>query len=216
MTEAKPEPTAPEAEPPTPEPAATPSSPVEAKAPAREKRAPSIWVRALRVLLGLMILIGIGALLVLFLLYIPLRQDYSSAQRRMNDLTYQATSDLESANQKLDQLSALQAQCKSLQSQLDQSTLHLTILEVKTDVLSAQLALAEEDANKARLALNKTPDRLKTLENLLPQDQRKIISDLQSRLKLVLEELDENPYAAQSDLDVMAATLTQLEAALLP
>jgi hypothetical protein len=43
------------------------------------------------------------------------------------------------------------------------------------------------------------------------KSQQKIVSDLESRLILATGEIDTNPYAAQSDLDVLATGLLELE-----
>lgn len=209
------EPIRPEQALPTPAPApATP--PASAKVPRPEKRPPSLWIRLLRGLLGVLILIGLGAILILFTLYMPLRQDFTKAQMKIDELTNQATTDLEAANQEIDRLSSLETQNEDLQSQLDQANLHRAILQVQIDVASARLALTSQEPDKARLALTKTPDHLQSLEKLLPQSQRKVTADLQARLKLVLGEIDENAYAASSDLSVMAASLLELENALIP
>ncbi|MEW5871998.1 MAG: hypothetical protein AB1894_22200 [Chloroflexota bacterium] len=220
MTEPQKDSIPPETTPPeqaSPAPSASPGTPPEAAKPSRpEKRPLSLWKRLLRGLLGILILIGLGAILVLFTLYMPLRQNFTNAQVRINELTNQASSDLEAANQEIDRLSSLETQNKDLQSQLAQSNLHLAILQVQVDIASAQLALANQEPEKARLALTKTPDHLQFLEKQLPQDQRKVITDLQARLELVLGEIDENGYAASSDLDVMSASLLELENALIP
>jgi hypothetical protein len=55
---------------------------------------------------------------------------------------------------------------------------------------------------------------LEILGDMLEPDQRKIVSDMQERLELVLDEVDDNPYAAESDLDVLARDLLELESAL--
>jgi hypothetical protein len=49
---------------------------------------------------------------------------------------------------------------------------------------------------------------------MMEPDQRKIADDMQERLELALDEMEDNPYAAESDLDVLARGLLELENAL--
>ena len=61
------------------------------------------------------------------------------------------------------------------------------------------------------MALSQTPDTLTKLKGLIDQNQQKIVTDMQDRLTLAVKELDSNTYAAQSDLDVLATSLVDLE-----
>jgi hypothetical protein len=178
------------------------------------KRGPGIWTSLLRWLLGILILCGLGALAVVMLLYIPLRRDLAAAQGKLDSLTTKSSSDLQAANEEIDRLSSLEANNKDLQTRLDQANLSQTLLQIRLDIASAQLALAKEDSAKAKLALSKTAETIKKLESLLPQAQQAAITSLQDRLKLALGEVEENPYAANSDLDVMTNILLELENAL--
>lgn len=178
------------------------------------KRGPGIWTRLFRWLLGILILFGLGALTAVMLLYIPLRSELTQAQGKLDSLTTKSSSDLQAANEEIDRLATLETNNKDLQSQLDQANLSRMLLQIRLDITSAQLALVKEDSAKAKLALSKTAETIKKLESLLPQSQREAIASLQDRLKLVLSELEENPYAANSDLDVMTNTLLELENAL--
>lgn len=178
------------------------------------KRGPGIWTRLLRWLLGILILFGLGALTVVMLLYIPLRRELNLAQEKMDSLTTKSSTDLQAASEEIGRLSSLEENNKDLLTQLDQARLSQTLLQIRLDITSAQLALANEDNAKAKLALSKTAETIRKLESLLPQSQRQAIANLQDRLKLALGELDKNPYAANSDLDVMTNTLLELENAL--
>jgi hypothetical protein len=179
-----------------------------------EKRSPSIWTRLLRGLLGILIFLGLGALAVVILLYIPLRRELTQAQGQLDSLTTKSSSDLQAANEEIGRLASLEADNKELQSQLDQANLSQTLLQIRLDLANAQLALAKEDSAGAKLALSKTAETIKKLESLLPQSQRDVIASLQDRLKLALGELEKSPYAANSDLDVIINTLLELENAL--
>ncbi|MBN2547531.1 MAG: hypothetical protein JXB15_00115 [Anaerolineales bacterium] len=186
-----------------------------AKEVSRGKNSPTLAARLLRWLLGFLVLVGLGALLAIYTLYLPAQEKLNQANLQISTLSGQATSELIAANQEIDRLASLDTENKDLQSELDQATLYNTVLRARLDVTSALLSLANQETEKARLSLNKTSGVLKELESLLPQDQRKVVADLQKRLELVLDELDKNVYAARSDLDVLANGLLELESAIL-
>jgi hypothetical protein len=188
-------------------------APAPAETP-KSNRAPSIWRRLLRGLLGILILFSLGALTILLVFYLPLRQELEVARAEIEALNQKTASELQNANEEINRLSSLESSQEDLQTRLDQATRSLVLLQIRYDVTSAQLALADKNAAKARLALSNTEASLKTLEGLLPQAQRDVIADLLTRLKLVLSEMDEKTYAARSDLDVMANLLLELETAL--
>lgn len=182
----------------------------------------SFWARTLRWLLILAVIFGLGALLIMFILYIPARDQAILANQQIMEIEAQAQADLENADQKIveleetiESLSVLEAQNVELQDELDMANLHVVILSARTDVATAQLTLAKgEDVSKTRITLSRTSETLEILGDLLEPDQRKIVSDMQERLVLVLDEVDDNPYAAESDLDVLARDLLELESAL--
>jgi hypothetical protein len=89
--------------------------------------------------------------------------------------------------------------------------LHIAILSARADVVTAQLALAKKDPAKARVALNRTPKTLETMLSQLPADQKKVVTDMQARLKLAISEIENNQYAADSDLDVLGTSLLEME-----
>jgi cytoskeletal protein RodZ len=184
-------------------------APVIPKAQERptESRLNRFLVRALRWLVGILIVMGLGALLVIFTLYRPmqLRLGESQVQGEQAD---QRIADLES---QIESLSTFEAQNKDLKAELDKSELHIAILSARADVATAQLALTKNDDAKARLALSKTPETLKKLGNLLDADKKKVATDMQARLDLAVKGIGVNAYAAASDLDVLATALIELE-----
>ena len=112
------------------------------------KRSPSIWARLLRGLLGILILLGIGALAVVLLLYLPIRQELNQARNKIESLTAQSSTEMETANQEIERLSSFETSNKDLQAQLDETTLLLTIKQVQLDISTARLTLANEDPAK--------------------------------------------------------------------
>jgi polyhydroxyalkanoate synthesis regulator phasin len=168
---------------------------------------PSLGIRLLRWFLFALILFGLGVAFTLWTIYSPQRKQLTAAQDQVQSLQQQV-GDLQN---QVKTLTPLDENNKNLQQQIDQQTLHTYILSARTAVAQAQLALAKQDAAKASLALSKTDQTLTMVGNLLPANQQKLVQDMQSRLKLAKSEIDNNAYAAQSDLDVLANSLVDLE-----
>lgn len=175
------------------------------------KSKPGIWKRLFRGLMTILILFGLGAIVAIMTLYLPTRQERDQARAELAAFSQQSTSNMQAANQEIDRLSNYASDNETLKKQLAQTELLLVVTQLRLDVSAAQLALANEETAKARLALSKTDAELTRLKSLLPQAQKKVAEDLQARLKLALEEIDDNPYAARSDLDVMANLLLELD-----
>jgi cytoskeletal protein RodZ len=117
---------------------------------APESEGKSFWARSLRWLLILAVIFGLGALLIMFILYIPARDQAILANQQIMEIEAQAQADLENADQKIaeleetiESLSVLEAQNVELQDELDMANLHVVILSARTDVATAQLTLAK-------------------------------------------------------------------------
>jgi polyhydroxyalkanoate synthesis regulator phasin len=191
---------------------APPSS--ETKTPKAEEtwgeelpRGPSLGIRLLRWFLFALILFGLGVAFALWILYSPQRQQLTASESQVQSLQQQV-SDLQN---QVKTLTPLDTANKNLQQQINQQNLHTYVLSARTDVALSQLALAKQDTAKASLALSKTDQTLTMMGNLLPANQQKLVQDMQSRLKLAKSEIESNAYAAQSDLDVLANSLVDLE-----
>lgn len=176
--------------------------------------APSLWQRILRWALSVFILIGLGFILALFILYIPMRQNKMQAEDESQKLAHQATAEAATAQAQGNQLATLQAENEMFNHHIEQIELLNLILNLRLDVASAQLALTKEDTDKAHLALNNTANLLDELEKKLPLNQRGVVQSMKVRLDLILQELEKDVYAAQSDLDVLANALLELQNAL--
>jgi hypothetical protein len=88
----------------------------------------------------------------------------------------------------------------------------MDLLSVLVDVTTAQLAMAQDDPIAAKAALAGTDERLRTLdEELVGADT---VEGLRNRLALVIEELDDNIFAAQKDLQILSNNLISLERSL--
>lgn len=199
----------------TPEPdqpaAGLTSSKIEPPAPKKTSR----LTRLMRWFLLLMIFFGLGALLVIFLLYLPLRQSAAANSSKLQ-------SELRTSQERVTELEARQGSLQSLEprneeleAELGEARQRILLLTARTDVAAARLALTEEDSGTARSLLNGTSKNLENLAKIGNEDQRQAVGAMQQRLKLALEGLEDDPYAAQSDLDVLATQLLQYDHSLL-
>jgi len=175
--------------------------------PASESRARLFFKRLLRWLVGLLIIFGLGFITAIFSLFLPARQ-----------VTNQQAAALADAHQKIEELTNQLAELNGLQKKYQESlenqqkaNLFISILSARVDIANAQLAMANGDTARARLSLSQTSKQLQTLEKLVETGQRKIVTDMQDRLELALAGIESNPYAAQSDLDVLANSLLELQ-----
>ncbi len=182
------------------------SAPVPAPQQAESKMR-HFFRMALRWVIGFLIVFLLGALAMEFAFYRPLTLQFDQVKNERD----QAQQNEKNLQGQIDSLTPLATQNKSLQDQLSESQLHVTILSAEANVTTAQVSLLNDIPADARLVLNKTTTTLKTLQGRLPPDQQKVATDMQNRLTLALGELDSNKFAAQSDLNVLENRLIQLE-----
>jgi cytoskeletal protein RodZ len=183
------------------------NAPSTAKELPKESRLNRFLVRLVRWLLAILIVAGLGALLVIFALYQPQRTRLDQSQTEIEA----AKGQIAELEAEVDSLSTIEAQSEELQAALDQAELHVAILSARADIASALLALEQDDAPKARLALSKTLATLKKVESLLEPAEQKVAKDMQTRLDLAIKGISDNVYAAASDLDVLMNALIELE-----
>jgi DNA repair ATPase RecN len=165
------------------------------------------FARLLRWTFGLLIIFGLGFLAAVFTLYIPGQQALKAKETGLKE----ANQKIATLTSQVSDLSSLDKKNQETTAELQKANLHLLILRARIDVANAQLAMVKNEPEKARLSLNGTPDTLKSLEKLVESGQVKIVTDMQARLTLTLSEIDSTPYAASSDLDVLATSLMELE-----
>ena len=195
------------------EPKATPlPEPADKAKPPKKK--PSFLVRALRWLLIVLVLFGLGALLVMFVLYIPARNNLMTAQRNIVVITNKSEAELRAAEQEIERLESFEGQNETLKETLDLANLRLTVLEIRTDVLTAQLALLNGEGDEALVALSTTSDKLDQLAQQLPPELKDFVETLQKRLDLALTGIENDDTAAESDLNILIIKLLELEDAL--
>lgn len=119
--------------------------------------------------------------------------------------------DLETANRDLTTAQAELEELRPLESEFQRSEQRRLVLHALVDIARAQAALAQSDESGARQALRETSDRLAALgDSLGPAFQARIVT-MRDRLQLILREINTDPFAAQSDLSVLATNLSGLE-----
>jgi hypothetical protein len=162
---------------------------------------------AFRWVTGLLIVFFLGVLAMELVFYIPLEQKLNQAKSERD----QALQSVKTIQSRLDNLAPLSTQNATLLEQSGKSEMHVSILSAEASVNTALVALLNSKPADARLVLNKTVITLKTLQGKLPANQQSVVTDMQNRLNLALGELDNNKFAAQSDLNVLITSLIQLE-----
>lgn len=193
---------------PPPEPVEKSTPPAKGTPPVKKKR--SVFSRLLRLLLVVLIIFGLGALTAIYFLYIPLRQEVNARTTELATSGEQVSS-LES---RVEGLQALEAKNTELQSQLDQVSVEVGLLRAQLDIANAQVSLANNDPDGARKALAGTDKRLEAIGKLVPPEQQAEVTQMRDRLKLAINEMTTNVFAAQSDLTVLAKSLEDLEKSL--
>ncbi len=149
--------------------------------------------------------------MVIFTLYIPLREQLNSAETRIEELSDQSASEINSAKEEIDRLSSIEDKFGDTQAELDELLVQNLILKIRLDLISAKLALVSDDPQQASQALNETGGRIADLKKLAGVQQQKNVENLETRLELVLSEIEEETFAAISDLEVMLDILEELE-----
>lgn len=178
--------------------------PLEEPAPPAGSRFARFARKVLRWAAALLIAFLLGALAVYWFLYRPQSQELA-----------QARSQIQQAQQRIAELEVYQSQNEALRAEQQDTNLQVYILRALSDVNAARLALATEDAETARAALNNTSRDFNRLANLVGPDHRGQLAAMQDRLQLAVAEMDRDAFAAQSDLGVLEASLRQLEAELI-
>jgi hypothetical protein len=164
---------------------------------------------ALRWVLVALLALGLGALVILFALYVPTRYKLDKAN-----------ADLENANAtitgKTDQITTLQAGNETLQKNLDSAMLHMYVLKALSGVRGASLALTADDYAGARLSLIQASEALDTLSVLLGSDQKDVLAAMQQSASQALTEVKADLKSAQPEMDQLTKNLVQLEDNLFP
>jgi len=168
----------------------------------------------------------IGFLKRLFILLVLLLVVFGAGWLTCWQFKYKPTSDklttseadLQTANQRIDQLEnqlatlkGIEVEKQTLQMTLNDSQMHIALLRLLSDINAARLSLEDEDPANARLYLKPAPERLIALGKYLGSEHADVISNMQKRLVLIDTEISSDPATALTDLSVIANNLLQIE-----
>jgi len=118
--------------------------------------------------------------------------------------------ELAAAREELEELRPLEAEVADLQSQLEQASLRLLVLQALVDVNAARASLALGQRQEAGVSMSSAGVWLEQLDGEVSPEHASDVGQMRDRLGLALGELASDAFAAQSDLDVLANDLSQL------
>lgn len=174
---------------------------------AEEGRFEGLVRRGLRwaAILGLAFVLGIAAL------WIARLRPQEERVRRMDTEVRQAQAQIEELQSEVAELESLRQENQQLRQGLEMANLHLDLLDILVDVEAAQIALEQENPSEAQSALRGTDAKLEELGSGLEGSPAEAVQAMRDRLRLVMEELGSDPFAARQDLGIMANSLLSLE-----
>jgi hypothetical protein len=129
-----------------------------------------------------------------------LTEEITSAQTEIIDLEAE-----------IERLDVFEEQNVSLSEEIADITTHITILSARAAVADASLALEQNRFADAKLALDKLGSTLQILKTRLNDDQVEVVDNMLQRHQLILIELEDDSFSAQTDMEVLAAKLNALE-----
>ena len=111
----------------------------------------------------------------------------------------------------ISRLSEFEEKNLTLEENITKATIHLTLLSARAAVADASLALEQDRTADAKLALDKVGSTLESLKSLVTEDQAEVVDTMIQRQNLIVIELNDDGFSAQSDLVVLAGKLNSLE-----
>ncbi|HEY70953.1 MAG TPA: hypothetical protein G4O08_10255 [Anaerolineae bacterium] len=185
---------------------ATPPA-VEVEAPKEPSKLGLFFKKVLRWAAGIGLLFAFGVVLTWIVRVRPLVRDLRDVR---SDLTA-ANAYIEELEERVSDMEALEESHASLEAELKDAELHLSLLRILSDVDAAKLALAMNNPAAARIALVDTDERLSTLQKDLEDEYANTVAGARFRLQQVISEIDTNEFAAMGDLEILANDLMNLE-----
>jgi hypothetical protein len=82
------------------------------------------------------------------------------------------------------------------------------------EIASARIYLYENNLELSKKAMQNAQAILKALQSGASSAQRTALTEMETRLTLALNGLEKDTYAAQSDLDVLARSLSEFSTSL--
>jgi hypothetical protein len=171
--------------------------------------------RIARWMLWLIIIFGLGATTMAVFVYFPLQQKQKAAEAILVTSSQKIAADEQKIESLTLQKTDLEGKNKALESQLNQANLCLAVLNAKSDIMAAGLAVSDGDPISARLSLEKATIAMQTLTSLLEEGSlSEALTAIQGHLEQVKDKLNNGIQNTQPDLDILIDNLSALEDAL--
>lgn len=177
-------------------------------------KARKIWRRILIWLVVIAIAFAGGFFLDTYLRYQPALDQVANLKADLVDKDGEIAArqaEIDSLQDEIDRLGQFEDLNTGLREEIDLLEIHLKVLTARASVADASLAVEQDRAADARLALNKLGTTLESLKDTLNADQAEVVDSMIQRYQLVLSELDNEGYSALTDLDLLATRLITLE-----
>jgi hypothetical protein len=139
---------------------------------------------------------ALGFLAVYLLLYVPLSQEYERLSTAYNGV-----------QQQLRTVQATQEASTKGQTSLDRTKISNDILDFNSQVLQTELALSQHDQQGATYFLKKLQSSAEPFLLEANKVDPDLANMLDARLKMVAAEMNNDPKAAQADLEVVVKYL---------
>jgi septal ring factor EnvC (AmiA/AmiB activator) len=193
-----------------------------------ESRSRIVFRKFIRWTFGLLIVFGLGYLTAIFTIYTPKVDELDQSGKNLDNAQstiLELESEINSQQNEIDRLGAqisnlegensnLETENQALVEEQSGFQLQIAMLKTRSDVISAQVELYQENPAQARLLLDSASQNLTMVESLLPDDLKDVVSPLQNRLELALGEIEDDPETAIADLAILAGDLLEIENAL--
>lgn len=139
---------------------------------------------------------------------------YQPEKAKVAQLSEEITSaegEISSLEAEIDRLSVFEDQNVGLREEISDITTHITILSARATVADASLALEQNRLADAKLSLDKVGSTLETLKPMLNEEQAEVVENMLQRHQLIVIELEDDSFSAQTDMEVLASKLNALE-----
>jgi hypothetical protein len=163
-----------------------------------EIRQPQTGLRStLSWLLIVLMAFGLGALIFTVALYLPTLNKLENANALLTEKSSIVTN--------------LQAGNKTLQDNLDSTSLQMHLLKALSGVRGASLAVAADDYAGANLSLTQAAEALDLLSSLIGTDQKEALTAMQASAAQALTEIKTDLKSVQPELNLLTKNLLLLE-----
>jgi type II secretory pathway component PulM len=168
-------------------------------------------VRGLGLVVGLF---ALGLLSGYVLLYQPLERSYRAAATQLErDRQIQADQE-EKLRKAADSLVGNESQRKQAQTDLAKVQTHLSLAQVQTQILTARLALAQNDSVAVKTAFSQVETGLKAVQPQLTDLGVTKLDSLNTVLSLAKGDLDRDPHLVDQDLQRLASEVQLIDQSL--